>query len=43
MQKEIHEQAQAVTDTMAGRVDFSHGEIRLPDLKLDKDARAKDR
>ena len=34
MQKEIHEQVQAVTDTIAGRVDFASGEIRLPDLKL---------
>ncbi len=34
MQKEIHEQVQAVTDTIAGRVDFARGEIRLPDLKL---------
>ena len=37
MQKEIHEQVQAVTDTMAGRVDFARGEIRLPDLNLTKD------
>ncbi len=37
MQKEIHEQVQAVTDTMAGRVDFSRGEIRLLDLKLNKE------
>ncbi len=34
MQKEIHEQVQAVTDTIAGRVDFARGQIRLPDLKL---------
>jgi len=34
MQKEIHEQAQALTDTMAGRVDFARGQIRLNDLKL---------
>jgi glucosamine--fructose-6-phosphate aminotransferase (isomerizing) len=34
MQKEIHEQVQSVTDTLAGRVDFSHSEIRLPDLHL---------
>ncbi len=34
MHKEIHEQVQAVTDTIAGRVDFARGEIRLPDLKL---------
>jgi glucosamine--fructose-6-phosphate aminotransferase (isomerizing) len=34
MQKEIHEQARALTDTLAGRVDFVNGKIRLPDLKL---------
>jgi glucosamine--fructose-6-phosphate aminotransferase (isomerizing) len=34
MQKEIHEQVQAVTDTIAGRVDFSRGLISLPDLRL---------
>src|SRR5512141_1762603 len=34
MQKEIHEQARAVTETIAGRVDFVNGKIRLPDLKL---------
>ena len=37
MQKEIHEQAQALTDTLAGRVDFAKGQIRLPDLKLTKE------
>ncbi|HUI88167.1 MAG TPA: glutamine--fructose-6-phosphate transaminase (isomerizing) [Anaerolineales bacterium] len=37
MQKEIHEQAQALTDTLAGRVDFARGQIRLPDLKLTKE------
>ncbi len=37
MQKEIHEQARAVTDTLAGRVDFGRGEIRLPDLRLTKE------
>jgi glucosamine--fructose-6-phosphate aminotransferase (isomerizing) len=36
MQKEIHEQARAVTDTLAGRVDFLAGRIRLPDLNLDQ-------
>ncbi|HET6846407.1 MAG TPA: glutamine--fructose-6-phosphate transaminase (isomerizing), partial [Anaerolineales bacterium] len=36
MQKEIHEQARAVTDTLAGRVDFLSGRIRLPDLHLDE-------
>ncbi len=37
MQKEIHEQAQSVTDTLAGRVDFPRGEVRLPDLHLTED------
>src|SRR5512140_3627466 len=34
MQKEIHEQARAITETLAGRVDFVNGRIRLPDLNL---------
>ncbi len=34
MQKEIHEQGRALTDTLAGRVDFETGEINLPDLKV---------
>lgn len=34
MQKEIHEQVRALTDTLAGRVDFKEGRIRLPELKL---------
>ncbi len=34
MQKEIHEQSRALTDTLAGRVDFANGKIRLPDLNL---------
>ena len=34
MQKEIHEQVRALTDTLAGRVDFANGRIRLPDLNL---------
>ena len=34
MQKEIHEQVRALTDTLAGRVDFAQGRIRLPDLNL---------
>ena len=33
MQKEIHEQVRALTDTLAGRVDFKEGRIRLPELK----------
>lgn len=32
MQKEIHEQVRAVTDTLAGRVDFEAGKIVLPEL-----------
>jgi glutamine---fructose-6-phosphate transaminase (isomerizing) len=34
MQKEIHEQTRALTDTLAGRVDFQDGRIRLPELNL---------
>ena len=34
MQKEIHEQVRSLTDTLAGRVDFDEGRIRLPELKL---------
>ncbi len=34
MQKEIHEQVRSLTDTLAGRVDFAQGRIRLPDLNL---------
>jgi len=34
MQKEIHEQVRAITDTLAGRVDFARSKIRLPDLNL---------
>ena len=34
MQKEIHEQVRSLTETMAGRVDFADGRIRLPELKL---------
>jgi glucosamine--fructose-6-phosphate aminotransferase (isomerizing) len=34
MQKEIHEQVRALTDTLAGRVDFDEGRIRLPELNL---------
>ncbi len=44
MQKEIHEQVQAVTDTIAGRVDFARGRIRLADLRLtEEQARRIDR
>ncbi|MBC7224512.1 MAG: glutamine--fructose-6-phosphate transaminase (isomerizing), partial [Anaerolineae bacterium] len=34
MQKEIHEQARAIGDTMRGRVDLAAGEVRLADLNL---------
>ena len=34
MQKEIHEQVRALNDTLAGRVDFDKGLIRLPQLNL---------
>jgi glutamine---fructose-6-phosphate transaminase (isomerizing) len=34
MQKEIHEQVRALTDTLAGRVDFEDGHICLPQLNL---------
>jgi glucosamine--fructose-6-phosphate aminotransferase (isomerizing) len=37
MQKEIHEQVRSLTDTLAGRVDFEEGKIRLPDLHLTAD------
>jgi glucosamine--fructose-6-phosphate aminotransferase (isomerizing) len=34
MQKEIHEQGRALTDTLRGRVDFATGAVSLPDLNL---------
>jgi glucosamine--fructose-6-phosphate aminotransferase (isomerizing) len=34
MQKEIHEQVRSLTETLAGRVDFTSGHISLPELKL---------
>jgi len=34
MQKEIHEQVRSLTDTIAGRMDFDNGHIRLPELNL---------
>lgn len=34
MQKEIHEQVRALTDTLAGRVDFDEGVVRLPQLNI---------
>ena len=37
MQKEIYEQARAITDTLRGRADFEHGQVILPDLNLTPD------
>ena len=37
MQKEINEQVRSLTETMAGRVDFSEGNICLPELMLTPD------
>ena len=34
MQKEIHEQVRSLTDTLAGRVNFDEGKVRLPHLNL---------
>jgi glucosamine--fructose-6-phosphate aminotransferase (isomerizing) len=34
MQKEIHEQAQALTHTISDRVDFERGEVRLDEMNL---------
>ena len=34
MQKEIHEQARALTDTLGGRIDFQSGCVTLPDLAI---------
>jgi glucosamine--fructose-6-phosphate aminotransferase (isomerizing) len=34
MQKEIYEQARALTDTIRGRADFETGHVSLPDLNL---------
>jgi len=34
MQKEIHEQAEAITHTISDRIDFEHGQVRLEDLNL---------
>lgn len=34
MQKEIHEQVRSLNDTLAGRVDFDKGIVRLPQLNL---------
>lgn len=37
MQKEIHEQVRSLTDTLAGRVDFTEGQVCLPQLNLTPD------
>ncbi|OGT27842.1 MAG: glutamine--fructose-6-phosphate aminotransferase [Gammaproteobacteria bacterium RBG_16_66_13] len=34
MLKEIHEQVRSLTDTIAGRVDFTSGQVLLPQLRL---------
>jgi glucosamine--fructose-6-phosphate aminotransferase (isomerizing) len=34
MQKEIHEQVRSLTETLAGRVDFTGGHVSLPELHL---------
>ena len=34
MQKEIHEQVHALTNTIIGRVDFTSGRVQLPELNL---------
>jgi glucosamine--fructose-6-phosphate aminotransferase (isomerizing) len=36
MHKEIHEQVRSLTDTIAGRVDFESGQVRIPELGLTK-------
>ncbi|MFN2215651.1 MAG: glutamine--fructose-6-phosphate transaminase (isomerizing) [Anaerolineales bacterium] len=41
MQKEIHEQVRSLTDTLAGRIDFQKGKIRLPELNLDVELASK--
>ncbi|HVP20635.1 MAG TPA: glutamine--fructose-6-phosphate transaminase (isomerizing) [Anaerolineaceae bacterium] len=40
MQKEIHEQVRSLTDTLAGRVDFDEGRVRLPQLNLTREKAA---
>lgn len=41
MQKEIHEQVRALSDTLSGRIDYENQRIMLPSLNLDE-AKAKD-
>jgi glucosamine--fructose-6-phosphate aminotransferase (isomerizing) len=38
MQKEIHEQAASITDTLRGRIDFETGAVTLEDLNLQVEA-----
>ena len=35
MQKEIHEQARALTDTLAGRIEFNNSNVNLETLKIE--------
>lgn len=37
MQKEIHEQGRSTTDTLAGRIDFKHSKILLPQLNASEE------
>lgn len=41
MQKEIHEQVRALSDTLSGRIDYENHSIMLPSLNLDE-AKAKE-
>ncbi len=41
MHKEIHEQVRSLTDTIAGRVDFEKGFVRLPELNLTEESARK--
>jgi glucosamine--fructose-6-phosphate aminotransferase (isomerizing) len=38
MEKEIHEQARSITDTLRGQIDFESGAVTLGDLNLPPDA-----
>jgi len=38
MQKEIHEEAEAITHTLGERIDFAQGRVRLDDLNLTAEA-----
>jgi glucosamine--fructose-6-phosphate aminotransferase (isomerizing) len=41
MLKEINEQVRSLTDTLAGRIDFECGQVRLPELKLTSEKASK--